>query len=185
MRITQATKTKKTVILLAVASMFWGIGAVGQNKLHYSEQLQFSAEDENVRQPVRIPDDAWSMLKKDANVLEVLTNQKLPVDQLPTPWFTASEVHLGGPNERDLVVIGKGPLQGANVTTFWVFLHTPHGLKLVLTVPAHDLAIKPARWNGFKSIEIASATAVQVSRASYRFDGKQYRVYEQSTQPIR
>jgi hypothetical protein len=168
-------KIKKAVTLLTVISMFWAVDAVSQDKPDSPEQVQFSVEDETAKHPVSIPEDAWSILKKDAGVLEVLTNRSLSVNQLPASWFTASEVHLKVRNESDLVVVGKGPLQGANVTTFWVFLRRPQGLVLVLSAPAHDLIIKPTRRNGYKTIEIASTTAVRLSKVTFRFDRNQYR----------
>jgi hypothetical protein len=157
---------------------------MSQDKSSSSEQVQFSAEDEGVKQSVSIPPDAWSILKKDSSVLEVLASQNLQPDQLPASWFVASEVHLDGPNRRGLVVIGKGMLQGANVTTFWVFTQGPNGLKLVLTLPAHDLSIKSTWTKGYRDIQTTMMTAGRVSTATLRFDGKEYRVSGDSTKSI-
>ena len=172
---------KNVVTLLLMAFVFWGIGALSQEKSGSQEQAQFSVEDDTVKSPISIPEEAWSVLRKDTSVLDVLADQNLSAEQLPKSWFTASAVHLSGSNERDLVVMGKGPLQGANVTTFWVFAQRPEGLRLVLNAPAHDLVIKPMRWNGYKTIEIASATAVRLSKVTFRFDGNQYRA---DTRPV-
>jgi hypothetical protein len=185
MRLNKVMRIKTIATLLTMIAVLWGASAISQEKSGFQEQVQFSAEDETVKHPISVPEEAWSILKRDPSVLEVLTDRNLTIDQLPASWFTASEVHLGGPDEGDVVVVGKGPLRGANVTTFWVFLRRPQGLKLALTVPAHDLIIKPVRRNGYKGIEIVSATAVKLSRVSYRFDGSQYRVNERSTQDIR
>jgi hypothetical protein len=177
-------RSKIPVLFLLVISFFCGVGAMSQDKASPSEQRQFSAEDESVKQPISIPPDAWSILKKDSNVLEVLAGQNLQADQLPVSWFAASEVHLDGPNERDLVVIGKGMLQGANATTFWIFVRRPQGLKLVLTLPAHDLSIEPSRTNGYRNIQATMMTAGRVSTAALRFDGEEYRVRSDSTKSI-
>ena len=117
--------------------------------------------------------------------MEVLASQNLQADQLPKSWFAASEVRLDGPSEHDFVVIGKGMLQGANVTTFWVFAQGPQGLKLVLTLPAHDLSIKPTRTNGYRNIQAVMMTAGRVSTAELRFDGKEYRVRENRSKSVR
>ena len=177
--------SKISIHFLVAVCFFCGLGAMGQEKTIPSEQVQFSAEDESVTQPVSIPQDAWSILKKDNNVMEVLASQNLQADQLPKSWFAASEIHLDGPNEHDFVVIGKGMLQGANVTTFWVFAQTPQGLKLVLTLPAHDLSIEPTRTNGYRNIQAVMMTAGRVSTAELRFDGKEYRVRENASKSIR
>jgi hypothetical protein len=184
MMIRQNMKRYIAVLLLSVLSFLWGVSALGQNKASVPEQMNFSAEDENAQQPVSIPQDAWSVLKRDSSVLEVLASQHLSVDQLPVSWFVASEVHLDGPEKKDLVVIGKGLLQGANVTTFWVFAQSPNGLRLVLTLPAHDLSIEHGRTNGYKNIRMMVATAGRISTATLRFDGKVYRLHDKSTQKI-
>lgn len=184
MRIGSNMFVKIPVVFLLALFLLRGVTVVGQNKAKSSEQIQFSAEDQNVKQPISIPQDAWSILKKDKNVLEVLGSQSLQADQLPRSWFAASEIHLDGPDEGDLVVIGKGLLQGANVTTFWVFAQRPQGLTLVLTVPAHDLSIKPAQTNGYRNIQAMMMTAGRISTATLRFNGKEYRVREDSTKSI-
>jgi len=76
--------------------------------------------------------------------------------------------------ENDLVVVGKSLLQGANVTTFWVFTRGISGTKLVLSVPAHDLAIETSRTKGYRDIKVMMATAGRVSSAMFRFDGQKY-----------
>lgn len=177
--------SKIPVLFLLVISFFWGVRAMSQDETSPSEQVQFSAEDESVKQPISIPPDAWSILKKDSNVLEVLASQNLKAGQLPASWFVASEVHLDGPNERDLVVIGKGMLQGANLTTFWVFAQSPQGLKLVLTLPAHDLFIEQTRTKGYRNIQAVMMTAGRVSTAELRFDGAEYRVRKDASKSIR
>lgn len=148
--------------------------AIGQQAHPPHEQMAFSAEDESVKQPARIPADVWAVLQKDSNVLDVLNSQNLQPNQLPASWFTASEVHLDGAQEGDLIVVGKSLLQGANVTAFWVFTRTPSGPNLVLTVPAHDLAIETNRTKGYRDIKVMMATAGQVSAAIFRYDGQKY-----------
>lgn len=96
-----------------------------------------------------------------------------PTD-LPSSWFLASEIHLSNANRPDLVVIGRPPISGANVTTFWVFFNELGGYKLVLVAPAHDLIVKKALWKRVRDIELASMTAVQISTVLLRFNGKRY-----------
>jgi hypothetical protein len=185
MRTKENMMSKISIHFLVAVSCFWGLGAMSQEKTSPSEQVQFSAEDENVKHPISVPQDAWSILEKDNNVLEVLASQGLQADQLPASWFAASQIHLDGPNERDFVVIGKGMLQGANLTTFWIFAERPKGLKLVLTLPAHDLSINSARTNGYRNIQAVMMTAGRVSTAALRFDGREYRVREDATKRVR
>lgn len=117
-------------------------------------------------------------------MLEILASQNLQADQLPCAWFAASEIHLDGSDKRDLVMIGKGMLQGANVTTLWVFAQRPQGLKVLLTLPAHDLLIKPTRTNGYRNIQAIMMTAGRSFDGDTPFRWKEYRVHEDSTKSI-
>jgi hypothetical protein len=157
-------------------------GAKSTIKPH--EQTHFSAEDDKVERPTEIPQDAWKILQKDSLVQDTLRYENLPTEQLPRSWFLASSVHLNGPRENDLVVIANPPLAGANITTFWVFLQAPDGMKLVLTEHAHDLIIKSSRSHGHRNISLVGATAVRIISAIYRFDGSQYRQTSLSDKPI-
>lgn len=103
----------------------------------------------------------------------------------PGSWFSASEVHLDGSGETDLVVMGRGPLRGANVTTFWVFRGTLQGHVLVLTIPAHDLEITNTRWNGYRKIRTDAMTAVRSYTNLYRFDGGQYQAYKKKSTALK
>jgi hypothetical protein len=143
------------------------------------EQLHFSAEDETVHRPADIPQDAWKILQKDSYVQNVIENENLTAEQLPRSWFLASAVHLDGPQENDLLVIANDKLAGGNVVTFWLFMQTPKGIKLVLTAPAHDLFIKSSRSHGHRDIIMAGITEVIL-----RYDGNQYRVSSSSNQLI-
>ena len=148
------------------------------------EQLHFSAEDETVQHPANIPQDAWNILQKDSYVQNVLHDENLTAEQLPQSWFLASAVHLDGPQESDLVVIARSELMGANVTTFWLFIQTPKGMKLVLTAPAHDLFIKSSRSHGHRDINMVGMTAIRILSVIFRYDGDQYRESSSSDQPI-
>ncbi|MCU1320151.1 MAG: hypothetical protein JWP98_1669, partial [Edaphobacter sp.] len=66
MRIRENMMLKIPVLFLSVLSLFWGVGAISQDKVNSREQVQFSAEDENMKQPVDIPKDAFSILKRDS-----------------------------------------------------------------------------------------------------------------------
>src|SRR3974390_2307895 len=86
----------------------------------FVEQLHFTAEDAVVRNPVAIPDGALDMLRKDDGVMAVMESEAVNGSEALRQWLRASEIHLSGPNEKDLVIVACGPLAGANVTRFWV-----------------------------------------------------------------
>jgi hypothetical protein len=160
------------------------LAAEAQRVSKSHEQLHFSAEDETVHRPADIPQDAWKILQKDSYVQNVLDYENLTAEQLPRSWFLASAVHLDGPQENDLLVIANNKLMGANVTTFWLFMQTPNGVKLVLTAPAHDLFIKSSRSHGHRDIKMVGMTAIRIMSVTFRYDGNHYQKSSSSDEPI-
>ncbi len=157
-----------TVLILGSVSV------EGQTAQPNQEQTHFSAEDEGAKHPVPLPSEVLAILRRDAFVKDELEGDDIAPERLPTAWFSASEITLGGRGEKDLIVVAEGLLRGANVDTFWVFVHRDQGYALVLTVPAFDIIVKSSRTNGYRNIEASAATAVTVTTASFRFDGHRY-----------
>jgi len=82
--------------------------------------MRFGLE-ESVIQPVPIPDAILAMLRSDS---EVRTSRCVDEGQtspdISASWFEASQIHLDGPEEIDLLVKAKdGCLFGANIGPFW------------------------------------------------------------------
>jgi len=146
--------------------------------------MLFSAEDTATEHSVVLPEDVLKVLRRDEQIVRTLKAEEKSADELTTESFLASEVHLDGPSEVDLVVIGEGRLRGANVVTFWVFRKSGQGYALVLKTTAHDLKIQTARWKGFRNIETASLIAGIAQVDIFRFDGTQYRHYRSKSKPI-
>jgi hypothetical protein len=132
-----------------------------------SEQTHFTAEDKRVQHPIKLPESVLAIIDEDETML------------------SACEVHLAGPSERDIVVMAAGSLRGANVVEFWVLRPTDRGFEMLLDAPAHDLIVKNSRSNGYRDIELLSATAVTVSTVIVRFDGKKYQTTKSKSEPIR
>jgi hypothetical protein len=177
-------KARAVFILLLVATLIVGV-AFGQAKHSMVEQTQFNAEDEAVKSPVRIPDDAWTILKADSYVQNVLENANLIPDQLSRSWFSAAIVHLHGDKEKDLLVMAEGELRGANISPFWVFMETPQGMKLVLNTSAHDVLIRSSRWHGYRVIEFDGMTCCEISRTWLRYENGEYRDFRHVTKEIK
>jgi hypothetical protein len=148
------------------------------------EQTAFSAEDEGVRKPVPVPKDILSLLAQDEFVRNAMEYSGSPMKTPPQKWFSASVVHLGSPNENDLIIQARGPLMGANIDTFWVFLGKPTGHVLVATAPVHNLRVLKTRWGGYREIELFSATAVECSTVILRHNGAKYEEYSEKSGPI-
>jgi hypothetical protein len=176
---------KRLIALLFVVCAPGGLRAAKGQSPHKFEQRHFSAEAAGVEEPVSIPNDILDVLRKDEGVRSLLDDQGIPAEKLPVAWFSASLVHLENSSEPDMVVKGGEPIQGANVTTFWVFLATHRGHELVLRAVAHDLLVQNERKNGYLEIQTMSATALKVNTLLFKFDGRRYVQSRSRTEQVR
>jgi len=120
--------------------------------------MHFSAEDEAVQHPVPMPPAIWTILQHDKYIANVLADEKISTERVPTSWFSIAEIHLHNSSEMDYVIEANPPVSGANITTFWVFIHTATGMKLAFTVGAHDLIIQARRFNGNEYVKFSGTT---------------------------
>ena len=173
--------------LFAVLTMLAVVGASAkvQSARPAQEQTHFNAGDPGVEHPAPIPGEVLAILGRDDHVKHALNYQGITPENLPASWFSASEIALGSSREKDLIVAAEGPLIGANVDTFWVFIHRGRDYSLVLTIPALGLTVKNSRTNGYRDLEAGAATAVTITTASFRFDGQQYKLFSAKTEKIR
>ncbi|HEV2136817.1 MAG TPA: hypothetical protein VGR47_21535 [Terracidiphilus sp.] len=171
-------------VLVVGIALTYAFGARAQRHAQ-AEQREFSAEDEGVQRPAAIPQSVLDILAKDDGVRNLMEDEDPPLKSIPASWFSASEVHLAGPNEKDLIVVGVGELRGANVVTFWVFRPVAGGYELVLTGASHDLAVKKTRWKGYREIELSGATAVEFFSTTFRWDGTKYVNFREESHEIR
>jgi hypothetical protein len=148
------------------------------------EQTEFSAEDQAVKKPAKIPDDVLALLGQDERVKNALDDAKIPPAELPTSWFSASAIHLSDPVQLDLIVAGEGPLKGGFVEGFWVFCHSEHGYRLVLYAPAHDLVVTETYWNGYREIEMSTESADVLTSVFFRWDGKRYIDFQEKSHKL-
>jgi hypothetical protein len=101
------------VLLVLIASISFAQTTVSRppDQTPATEQRSFSVEDENVRRPVPVLASVLEILRRDPHVQELMTNERSR--DLPADWLLASKIHLTGPDEEDLIVIGSGHLLGA------------------------------------------------------------------------
>ena len=53
-----------------------------------------------------------------------------------------------------------------------------------LSAPARDLTVENHRSHGYRDLKLTSAIAVDISTTNLRFNGHQYVLYQQKTEPI-
>jgi hypothetical protein len=154
------------------------------------EQTSFGSEAP-VRSPVTIPDDALLVLtdflgQGTTNCLKNMA--KLTPERVPASWFVASEIHLNGPNEVDLIVqpnndtreLGSGCLRGAHVVPFWV-LTKGRRYELLLATDADALQVLDSRTNGHRDIQTTAHTAISNTVLLFKFFA-QYQLSKKRTE---
>jgi hypothetical protein len=179
---------QRLCFIVAIVAALLALGAqsaLGQSAPRQREQSHFSAEDEDVHDPVAIPAAVIAMLAKDELVRNVLDDQKIAPGDLPASWFSAAEVRLGSKGEKDLIVASKGPLLGANIDPFWIFIHDIRGYRLALSTSTHDLIVKGRRTHGYRDLELDAMTASTITTAQFRFNGNEYKESAEKTEDIK
>ncbi len=164
------------MIIKAAIAVFAVVSAFGAEP----EQVHFSAGDETVERAIQVPDEIMAILRNDGGIRQFLESEHLSAAHLPVSWFAASEVHLAGPKEKDIVVVGIGKLKRAGLTTFWVFRPMHLGYEVLLSAIEHDLTVTDERWKGYRIIKTSAVTPTSIRSAAYRFEGGQYKMFKDS-----
>jgi len=157
-------KRQPFVWLLVLATVLHcSLEAQTPAKDNQREQTDFGADwgqgEVFMSRPVRLPLGALRLVRDTLSVgtIECLGQSRITPEQVPASWFAASEIHLAGPEEVDLIVQPDLPkivghkfqpdseegvvcLLGANVGPFWVIRKNPSGrYGLLLETITHDL----------------------------------------------
>jgi hypothetical protein len=163
------------------------------------EQSEFGIDDAvPIVRPVTLSRAALDALSRDERVASCLEGESLSIKELPANWFVASEIHLDGPNETDLVVLPGGRLPdkpageispnaclvGANTAQMWVLRQTQHGFKLVLSQIALGMTVLTTRTNGLRDVQVGAAVGGYADSIDYKFDGQSYRIAGRTSELI-
>lgn len=162
-------------------------GAWGKTE---KEQTSFDADPSvQIARPVPLPDSVLQILAKDSEVAACRKENPIPPGASLDSWFMASEIHLGGPDEADLVVL---PIAQGNrslcfhsvegIGWFWVFHQVGAHYELVLKTAGLGLIIRDARHNGLRDILSGMAFGTHSSQTTYRFENGKYREYRREAQ---
>jgi len=94
-------------------------------------------------------------------------------DQLPDKFFEASQIHLNGPAEVDLIVLVH---VGSHAARFFMLRPTSDGYRIILNSGGDSLEVLRTKSKGYRNIVIQglSQAGTFTTNAWYRFDGQQY-----------
>lgn len=94
----------------------------------------------------------------------------------PGQLFQAGEVHLSQSGQMDLVVVGLGPMRGADTTWFWVVASADKEPQLVLFSGGDSLELLNSKSHGYKDIRTAWSSPTETETTIYNFDGSEYQM---------
>ncbi|HKV64459.1 MAG TPA: hypothetical protein VJO16_21310 [Candidatus Acidoferrum sp.] len=149
------------------------VNAQTKPKAAPAEQTKFNLE-ERVLRPATIPEDVLKVLREnsDFRTCDVEAGSR---DNVPATWYEASQIHLDGLGETDLVVKAKNAcMMGPNLGPFWVFRKTAEGHILVLSTDAVGVKILKSETNGLRDIRTGAVANLKPTYVIYKFDGRVY-----------
>jgi hypothetical protein len=169
-----------------------------------TEQSDFGIEleAEPIQRPVDLPraalDALSNALSEDNRDAHCLERNGSSDGQLHSNWFAASEIHLDGPDEVDLVVLpdsrnpdtpkGSIPpimcLIGANTAHMWVLRKTKTGFQVVLSEIGLGMNVLSTRTRGLRDIRVGAAVGGYDDEIEYKFDGKSYQIARRKSELI-
>jgi len=183
-------------------------GSVGTQKPAKDAQPEQTAFGANwgpgqlfMEKPVEIPAGALQVVRDTLHrgVVNCLNGHSITPEQAPASWFAASEIHLDGLEEVDLIVQpnlpkivahdvplgeGAGCLLGANVGPFWVIRRNASGrYGLLLETYALGLVVLDSRANFYRDIQTVASTATTRTTVLYKMAVAQYQIAEKKTEP--
>jgi hypothetical protein len=167
--------TSKLFVVLALAAVSVGVGAVGQKNEAIREQSSFSVE-EPIKHPVTLSSEVVEALLGTAEARTVDLSGVSSAER--ANLFEAVEVHLGGSEEVDLVVAGVPPLRGADNDWFWVVRSAHKNPRIILFVGGYTLDVLGTKTNGLRDIRSTWSTPSETYVTTYHFDGRRYKTWK-------
>ena len=97
--------------------------------------------------------------------------------------FKVVKVHLKGAVEADYVVLGSGPLSGADCFWFWIVRERQGKAKVLLFENPLKLELSKRRTNGYRDIRSSWCSAAFCHDRLFRYSADRYRlVYQHDTE---
>jgi hypothetical protein len=189
-----ADRTRCAIAVVIAASLLprLVLGQTSKSSAPEQEQSAFGYDDPApIQRPVKLSRAALDALSKDKRVASCLKANNLNPQELPANWFVASEIHLDGADEKDLVVLPGDPLPephpgevsqnvcliGANTAQMWVLRDVQNNFQLVLNQIALALEVLQSRTNGLRDIQVSAVVGMAYDDSIvYKFDGQTYKI---------
>jgi hypothetical protein len=151
--------------------------APGQSAQRAPEQTIFS-DEHPIQHPVPLSRDVLAALLKTENARGVVDGSHT---DKPAELFRAAEVHLGDPDEVDLIVTGVPPMSGADNDWFWIVRSARKNPNVILFAGATSLELMNGKTLGLRDIRTVWYGASETYDVIYHFDGKVYKSWKKTS----
>lgn len=139
----------------------------------------FTAGDERFDRSVPISQDVVKLLlrtEEAKSVMDLASDQELK--ELGHS-FRAVEIHLSESNEVALLVLGIGPMHGADNAWFWIVLSPTVKPRVALFATGESVELMHSRTRDYADIRSRWSSPRDTCTRSYRFNGKSYRLWKE------
>lgn len=169
-------KLLKTILFVFAAVAGIALIARGQEAHPGAEQKFFSPGDSPIQHPVALSADVLRLLLATQTAKQTFAVLDDSQKANPSQLFQAGEVHLNSADQVDLVVIGMGPMKGADAGWFWIVRSARKDPQVVLFGGGDSLEVLDNKTHGYKDIRIAWSSSFETEATTYQFDGGAYQV---------
>jgi hypothetical protein len=169
----------RIVVVLILSVVAVGSSVAQGKKAHAAHEQTKFVEGDRPQHAVQLSAEVLNILLETKEVKQELTFVSDSERKNAAQLFQASEVHLNGPDEVDLIVIGIPPMAGADSGWFWIVRSANKNPQMVLFAGGNTLELMDSKTLGYRDIRGVSSTASETRDAIYHFDGDQYKLWKE------
>jgi len=163
------------MLVLSVVAV--GISVAQDKKAHATHEQTRFVEGDPLQQAVGLSANVLKVLLETEEGKQGLAFANDSQQKNAARLFQAREIHLSGPDEVDLIVVGIPPMTGADNGWFWLVRSANKNPQVVLFSGGNTLELMGSKTLGYRDIRSVFSTASETRKAIYHFDGKQYKLW--------
>lgn len=167
-------------LIALTLGLLWAGGLTGQTQMKTADPGQlFTAGDERFDRSVPIPKDVVKLLLRTAEAKYALGLATDREQRELEQSFLAVKVHLSESNETALLVLGVGPMHGADNAWFWIVLSPSVRPKIALFATGESVELMNSRTRNHVDIRSRWSSPRDTCTRIYHFNGQRYRLWKE------
>ncbi len=174
-------KCLRASFVVGVILVFAGIAGAQIERSGPNQEQTFYNENNPIAHPASVPASVVKILLQRKEVKDSLNSAHCVSQADAVRLFRATEVHLGPPNETDLLVAGIFPVTGADNDWYWVVRSTPNP-RVLLWVGCLSVKLLTRKTNGYRDVSTNWSSPQQDLDRVYRFDGSTYKLWKRTSE---